>query len=376
MIMMKKLGFIVNPVAGIGGRVGLKGTDGQEILRKALNLGGFPESPRKAIEALKRIVPIKDRIDLITYPYEMGEDEAKECGLKPLVLGSIERGQTTSQDTQKAANDLLRLKVDLLLFAGGDGTARDLYDVIGNKLPVLGIPTGVKIHSAVFAINPLNAGILAAKYLCEDGSYIPVREAEVMDVDEQSVRENRLTAKIYGYLRVPYEEAMIQEFKGGTAATEGASQAAIAYDVIRNMEDNVLYIIGPGTTTRAIMDYLGLKNTLSGVDAIYNKKLLGSDLNETELLKIIEGKRTKIVVTVIGKQGYLFGRGNQQISAEVIKKVGRENIIVIATKNKIASLKGRPLLVDTGDDGINRMLEGYFQIISARDERLILEAKS
>jgi predicted polyphosphate/ATP-dependent NAD kinase len=375
-IMMKKLGFIVNPVAGIGGRVGLKGTDGQEILRKALNLGGFPESPRKAIEALKRIVPIKDRIDLITYPYEMGEDEAKECGLKPLVLGSIERGQTTSQDTQKAANDLLRLKVDLLLFAGGDGTARDLYDVIGNKLPVLGIPTGVKIHSAVFAINPLNAGILAAKYLCEDGSYIPVREAEVMDVDEQSVRENRLTAKIYGYLRVPYEEAMIQEFKGGTAATEGASQAAIAYDVIRNMEDNVLYIIGPGTTTRAIMDYLGLKNTLSGVDAIYNKKLLGSDLNETELLKIIEGKRTKIVVTVIGKQGYLFGRGNQQISAEVIKKVGRENIIVIATKNKIASLKGRPLLVDTGDDGINRMLEGYFQIISARDERLILEAKS
>ena len=374
--MMKKLGFIVNPVAGIGGRVGLKGTDGQEILRKALNLGGFPESPRKAIEALKRIVPIKDRIDLITYPYEMGEDEAKECGLKPLVLGSIERGQTTSQDTQKAANDLLRLKVDLLLFAGGDGTARDLYDVIGSKLPVLGIPTGVKIHSAVFAINPLNAGILAAKYLCEDGSYIPVREAEVMDVDEQSVRENRLTAKIYGYLRVPYEEAMIQEFKGGTAATEGASQAAIAYDVIRNMEDNVLYIIGPGTTTRAIMDYLGLKNTLSGVDAIYNKKLLGSDLNETELLKIIEGKRTKIVVTVIGKQGYLFGRGNQQISAEVIKKVGRENIIVIATKNKIASLKGRPLLVDTGDDGINRMLEGYFQIISARDERLILEAKS
>lgn len=374
--MMKKLGFIVNPVAGIGGRVGLKGTDGQEILRKALNLGGFPESPRKAIEALKRIVPIKDRIDLITYPYEMGEDEAKECGLKPLVLGSIERGQTTSQDTQKAANDLLRLKVDLLLFAGGDGTARDLYDVIGSKLPVLGIPTGVKIHSAVFAINPLNAGILAAKYLCEDGSYIPVREAEVMDVDEQSVRENRLTAKIYGYLRVPYEEAMIQEFKGGTAATEGASQAAIAYDVITNMEDNVLYIIGPGTTTRAIMDYLGLKNTLSGVDAIYNKKLLGSDLNETELLKIIEGKRTKIVVTVIGKQGYLFGRGNQQISAEVIKKVGRENIIVIATKNKIASLKGRPLLVDTGDDGINRMLEGYFQIISARDERLILEAKS
>ena len=373
---MKKLGFIVNPVAGIGGRVGLKGTDGQEILRKALNLGGFPESPRKAIEALKRIVPIKDRIDLITYPYEMGEDEAKECGLKPLVLGSIERGQTTSQDTQKAANDLLRLKVDLLLFAGGDGTARDLYDVIGSKLPVLGIPTGVKIHSAVFAINPLNAGILAAKYLCEDGSYIPVREAEVMDVDEQSVRENRLTAKIYGYLRVPYEEAMIQELKGGTAATEGASQAAIAYDVIRNMEDNVLYIIGPGTTTRAIMDYLGLKNTLSGVDAIYNKKLLGSDLNETELLKIIEGKRTKIVVTVIGKQGYLFGRGNQQISAEVIKKVGRENIIVIATKNKIASLKGRPLLVDTGDDGINRMLEGYFQIISARDERLVLEAKS
>jgi predicted polyphosphate/ATP-dependent NAD kinase len=373
---MKKLGFIVNPIAGIGGRVGLKGTDGQEILSKALNLGGFPESPRKAIEALKKIVPMEDRIDVITYPHEMGEDEAKECGLKPVVLGSIARGQTTSLDTQKAANDLLRLKVDLLLFAGGDGTARDICDVIGDGLPVLGIPTGVKIHSAVFAINPLNAGILAAEYLCEDGSYIPVREAEVMDVDEQSLRENRLTIKLYGYLRVPYEEAMIQDVKGGTAPIEETSQVAIAYDLIRNMQDNVLYIIGPGTTTRAIMDSLGLKNTLSGVDAIYNKKLLGSDLNETELFKIIEGKRTKIVVTIIGKQGYLFGRGNQQISAEIIKRVGRENIIVIATKNKIASLKGRPILVDTGDDGVNKMLEGYFRVISGPEERLIFRVKS
>jgi len=374
--MKKKLGLIVNPIAGMGGRVGLKGSDGQEIVKRARELGAKPESPRRAVDALRNITRIKDNVELITCPYEMGEDEAKECGFNPTVIGSITRGRTTSHDTENAAKEMLRLKVDLLLFAGGDGTARDIYNVIGDKIPALGIPAGVKIHSAVYATSPRNAGDLAARYLEGESPDIRLREAEVMDIDEQAFRENRLTARLYGYLKVPYERGMIQDAKAGSMLGEEASMDAIAYDIVNNMPDDYLYIIGPGTTTRAIMGKLGLQNTLLGVDAVYKGELVGSDLNESQLLKMIAGKKVKIVVSVIGRQGYVFGRGNQQISAKVIKKVGKENIIVIATKNKILSLKGSPLLVDTDDGEVNEMLTGYIQVVSGLGERFVLKVVS
>lgn len=373
----KKLGFIVNPIAGIGGRVGLKGSDGQEVLRRARELCAKPESPRRAIEALKRVSRIKDNnIELVTYPYEMGEDEAKECGFSPTVVGSIKRGNTTSCDTEDAAKEMLRLKVELLLFTGGDGTARDIYNAIGDKIPALGIPAGVKIHSAVYATSPRNAGDLAAMYLGSESSGIRLREAEVMDIDEQAFRENRLIAKLYGYLKIPYERSLVQGAKAGSASEEEATIDAIACDVINNMQDDYLHIIGPGTTTRGIMKKLRLKNTLLGIDAAYKRRLVGSDVNEAQLLKLIEGKRTKIIVTVIGGQGYILGRGNQQISAEVIKKVGKENIIVVASKNKILSLRGNPLLVDTGDKEVDKMLTGYIKVITGLNERIMAKVMS
>jgi len=374
--MKKKLGLIVNPIAGMGGRVGLKGSDGEEILKRARELGAEPESPKRTVDALKSLIRCKENIEFISYPYEMGEDEFKECGLTPMVIGSIKRGETTSEDTKNAAQELLRREVDLLLFAGGDGTARDIYNVIGDKIPALGIPSGVKIHSAVFATSPRNAGELAVFYLGNESSTIPLLEAEVMDIDEQSFRENRLSTRLYGYLKIPYKRRMIQCAKAGGCAGEQESIDAIAYDVINNMEDECLYIIGTGTTTRAIMEKLGLRNTLLGVDVVYNKKLVGSDLNESQLLKMIKGKKAKIVVGVIGRQGYLFGRGNQQISAEVIKKVGKENIIVIATMEKILTLRGNPLLVDTGDAEIDGMLTGYLKVTSGLGERMVLKVES
>jgi predicted polyphosphate/ATP-dependent NAD kinase len=365
----KKLGLVVNPIAGMGGKVGLKGSDGQEILNKARELGAKPESSRRAIETLKKITCVKDNIELITYPYEMGEDETRECGFNPVVIGSIKRGNTTSQDTENAAREMLRLKVDLILFVGGDGTARNIYNAIGDSIPALGVPAGVKMHSAVYATSPQNAGNLVVIYLKENPSAIRLREAEVMDIDEQAFRENRLSAKLYGYLKVPYERSLVQSPKVGSASGEEAAVDAIVSFVISNMQYDYLYIIGSGTTTKAIMKKLGLKYTLLGIDAVYQKKLVGLDLNEEQLLKLIEGKKAKIVVTVIGGQGYIFGRGNQQISAKVIKKIGKENIIVIATINKILTLQGNPLLVDTGDDEVNKMLSGYpaqtvFQCVS------------
>ena len=370
----KKLGLIVNPIAGMGGRVGLKGSDGQDILEKAMELGAVPTSPHRAVEGLRIISSIKDIIEIITYPHEMGEDEARECGFEPKVIGSIEKGRTTAYDTLNAAREMLDLGVDLILFSGGDGTARDIYEAVRGEVPVLGIPAGVKIHSGVFAINPATAGDLAVKYL--KGEQTVLRESEVMDIDERAYREDRLSARLYGYLMVPYEKTMVQSSKEGSGAQEESSLEAIAKEITDNILDDHLYIIGPGTTTRPITEKLGLKKTLLGVDVIRSGKMVAADANESRLLGLIEGAKAKIVVTVIGGQGFVFGRGNQQISPEVIRKVGKENIVIVATPGKLASLRGKPLLVDTGDAELDRELSGYYRVITGFGRRAVYRVGS
>jgi predicted polyphosphate/ATP-dependent NAD kinase len=356
----KRLGFVVNPIAGMGGRVGLKGTDGAEILQMARKLGAVPTSPARAMEALRQVVPIKDTIELMTYPCEMGEYEGRDCTLEPNVLGRIAIGNTTSADTKRAARDFQKAGVDLILFAGGDGTARDICEAIGDQVPVLGIPAGVKVHSATFAITPRIAGEMAVKYLREE--ITSLRESEVMDVDEQAFRANRLSAKLFGYLKVPYEQTMVQGCKTGSSEDEEVALEAIAKGFIEDMEDACVYIFGPGTTTRAVMKQLGLEKTLFGVDVMQNGRLLAADVNEKQLSELIQGKRAKIVVSLIGGQGFIFGRGSQQISPDVIRMVGRENVVVLATSTKLNSLRGRPLLVDTGDHEVDRVMAGFVRV--------------
>lgn len=261
---------------------------------------------------------------------------------------------------------MARRKVDLILFAGGDGTARDIYKAIGDTgIPVIGIPTGVKIHSAVYATTPRNAGKLAAMYL--QGTVTDVHLREVMDIDEEAFRQNRVTAKLYGYLPVPHEERLVQGLKAGRAEGEEANVQAIAHFVVDQMDDEHVYIIGPGTTTAAIMEVLGLPYTLLGVDVVANKQLIGRDVTEAQLLELIEGRKAKVIVTIIGGQGAVFGRGNQQISARVLKQLGKENIMIIAPQSKLADLGTRPLLIDTGDEEVNEMLRGYYRVIIGYD---------
>lgn len=359
-----KLGFIVNPIAGMGGRVGLKGTDGPEILQKALSLGAIPESPIKAMRALKPLLPLKDKLEIYTYPGAMGEEEAIEVGFEPTVLERVE-GDTSPRDTEEAARKMLEIGVDIILFAGGDGTARNIYNAIGDKVPVIGIPTGVKIHSAVYANHPKAAGQVALKYL-QDKEMETV-EVEVMDIDEEAFRDGQVTARLYGYMRIPLEEELTQVSKSGGVGSEEEALDAISDKVIEMMEENedVYYIVGSGTSIRPIMDKLGLPNTLLGIDIVKNKQLVASDVNEKQILDIIKDDKAKIIVTVIGGQGYIFGRGNQQISAEVIKRVGKDNIHVLASKNKLLSLEGRPLLVDTGNEEVNSMFSGYIRVLSS-----------
>lgn len=364
------LGLIVNPIAGLGGRVGLKGSDGAAIQRRAFELGAVPESLTRTAQALERLAPIKGEFTLHTYPAEMGEEAAEKCGLSPGVIGSIRVGRTTAADTKDAAKAMQRLGVDLLLFAGGDGTARDIVDAIGTSLLVLGIPTGVKMQSAVFAVSPISAGELTLATL--QGSVRREREAEVMDIDEDALRQGSVSPKLYGYLRAPYEERLVQGAKTPSRAGDKVAAEAIARDVIRQMEDDLLYIVGPGTTTRAILGRLKLEKTLVGVDIVVKGKLLARDVNEEQLLDFLREHEAKIIVTPIGGQGYLFGRGNQQISPRVIKQVGKDNIIVVATPDKLNALGGRPLLVDTGDAETDRVLCGYVRVVCERgDYRMV-----
>lgn len=367
-----KLGFIVNPIAGMGGKVGLKGTDGTEILQRARELGAEPEAPKKAIKALEILTPLRDKLRIITCPGDMGENEAVAAGFVPTVVGD-RKDDTGPEDTEQAARHMLNLGVDLLLFAGGDGTARNIYNAIGAKMPALGIPAGVKIHSAVYANHPRSAGEVALKYL--QGELETLREAEVMDIDEEAFRQGQVTAELYGYLQVPYERQLVQSLKAGRTEGEEAALDAVADRIIDEMELDVLYIIGPGTSTRPIMDKLNLPNTLLGVDLIKNRRLVASDVSEQEILRHLDGQQAKIIVTVIGGQGYIFGRGNQQLSAKVIQKVGKKNIRIIATKNKIVSLRGQPLLVDTGDDEVNAEFNDYMRVVTSYNEEMMYKVQ-
>lgn len=366
---MKIVGFIVNPISGMGGKVGLKGTDGKDTLRSAIKLGAEPVAPARARETLNALKGVKNVFKLITYPFKMGEDEAVKCTFKPIVLGSIERGKTTANDTKKAVEDMINLGADIILFVGGDGTARDIYEVLDRKIPILGIPSGVKVHSAVFAYKPQIAARILIRFLWDE---LPLKEVEIMDVDEEAFREGRVSAKLFGYVLTPYEPELFQGMKMATPITdlEIYNQAAIATYIIEEMKPDIVYIIGPGTTTRTIGDLLDEDKTLLGVDIFKNKKIIDKDVNENQLLVNIKNGNAKIIVTPIGGQGFIFGRGNQQISPKIIRIVGRENIIVISTKQKLRNLKG--LKVDTGDIELDNLIAGYIRVVTDyREERVI-----
>ena len=348
----KTIGFIINPVAGMGGAVGLKGTDGNEILNKAIALGAKPIASAKAEIFLSNLTAAKEHIKFLVGAGEMGEFKVKKLGFNCKVLGQA-KIQTSPEDTQIIAHQMQESKVDLLIFCGGDGTARDILKAVTLSVPVLGVPTGVKMHSAVFAITPQAAARVALRFLFAS---LPLRETEVMDVDEQAFREGHVSAELYGYVLSPFEPHLIQgnKMESPMIESEIQNQAAIALYVIEEMKPTNLYIIGPGTTTRTIGDLLDQKKTLLGVDLFQNKEITAKDVNEKKLLQAIEGRNSQIIVTPIGGQGFIFGRGNQQISPKIINQVGLDNIIVVATKSKLDKLES--LKVDTGDSKLDAEL--------------------
>ncbi len=372
----RRVGLIVNPLAGIGGRVGLKGSDGTAIVERALALGAVPAAGARAAETLSHLRDLASVLDLGTCPAEMGAEIARETGFEPAVVGSLGRigsgGRTTGEDTRRAALQLREWGAELIVFAGGDGTARDVVASISATVPVIGIPAGVKIHSGVFAVSPRHAADVIGEFLAGRAR---LEEREVLDIDEDLFRAGIVAPRLYGYLTVPCVRDLVQRAKSASRSDPSTARG-VAFGVLGEMERDrdAYFILGPGSTVKAVGDELQVDKTLLGVDLYHDGRLIGTDLNESQLLSAIEGHHAKIVVTVIGGQGYIFGRGNQQLSPQVIKAVGRDNIMVIATLDKLHALGG-PLRVDTGDPECDQLLAGYFRVITGERERAIWQVR-
>jgi predicted polyphosphate/ATP-dependent NAD kinase len=352
------LGFIINPIAGMGGTVALKGTDG-DAYRIALSKGAVPLAREKAVRALGRID--KDA-RFLTASGEMGADALDDLGMAhEVVWGSP--GESGAEDTREACRRFLDRRVDLIVFCGGDGTARDVLDSVGDGVPVIGIPSGVKMHSAVFANTPEEAGEAVARFM--DGD-VEVRLAEVMDVDEDAFRAGELRTRLYGFLKVP-DLGGVQPPKGAVFGTSDHEQKeSIAEFLVERMEPGTVYVLGPGTSTKAVADRMGQPKTLLGVDAYQDGKIISIDASEEDLLRTLKGKRTKLLVTPIGRQGFIFGRGNQQLSSKVIDLVGLENVLILATPTKLAET---PVLhSDSGDLDLDERLCGYRKVLIGYDQ--------
>lgn len=352
---MATIGFVVNPIAGMGGSVGLKGTDG--LAEEAKRLGAKPVALERAKAAIRDLRE-KDVL-FLTCSGNMGENALKGTALSYAVVYSTPE-ETTAEDTKKACGIFIEKGVDLILFCGGDGTAADVYSKVNGKVPVLGIPAGVKMHSAVFSVN-LNAVAEVVTAFIQHRAH--TKESEVLDVDEEAYRKGRLDVKIIGYMKVPYLKEKIQGRKEVyESETDEESKENIAKFASEFMRDGSLYIIGPGTTTKRILYSMNLSGSLLGVDLVKDSKLVASDANEKQILDALKKeKKAKIIVSPIGFQGFIFGRGNQQISAEVIRKVGTENIIIVATPHKLSETP--KLRVDTGDAELDKKLSGFRQVI-------------
>ncbi|SFY06176.1 NAD(+)/NADH kinase [Streptomyces atratus] len=371
---MTRVGLVVNPVAGLGGRVGLGGTDGPDRARTALSLGARPLAGARAAAALGELAaragePARDELLVVTAAGPLGAESAAAAGLTERIVYAAGTGRDTSAaDTAAAVRAVVAEGVGLLLFAGGDGTARDVLGALGDvPCPVLGVPTGVKMHSAVFAVSPRAAGEVAAAWLARTGR-VRVRDAEVMDRDEDALGEGRVTSRLFGWLPVPDVPVRVQQRKTGSSAALPEAVGGIAAEAAERVGAGLL-VLGPGSTTRAVAAALGADVSLTGVDVLalrpgHPPRVVARDAGEDALLAL---GPAWIALSPIGGQGFLLGRGNQQISPRVLRAAGgRERLLVLCTETKLAALGGRPLLLDTGDDALDAELSGHLPVITGR----------
>lgn len=373
------LGLIINPISGMGGSVGLKGTDGRAILLKAINLGAKPSAFERTKELLTELKEIESKIRFLTCPGIMGGNILKQFNFEFTCINHSKFNNVEnildlkSEHTEIAAGIMKTIEeVKILLFVGGDGTARDIVKVVGKKKPCLGIPAGVKIFSSVFSMNPRMATSLIIQFLLNE---IPLKESEVLDIDENKYRDGELDTRLYGTLLTPFNPDYIQRSKIGSPQSDLSNQERIANRVVELLKNDVYYLLGPGTTTKVITDNLKQPKTVLGVDLCLNNEIIAQDLNEDQILKYIEGRNAKIIVSPLGNQGFLFGRGNLQFTPNVLNKIGPKNIIIISTKYKLDNISNQLLRLDTRDPELDKKLKGHYKVIVDYDELRIIEVQ-
>lgn len=368
-----RIGLVINPLAGLGGSVALKGSDGADTAARALALGAIPKALQRVGQALQVLRPYVQELEFVTGSGDLGASVLEQLGFRYQVCYRAVTDPTTAEDTRALAHTIATdEQVDILVFAGGDGTARDVCAVYPTDKPVLGIPAGVKIHSGVYAISPTAAGRVLEQMLA--GQLTSVTAADVMDIDEDAFRQGTVRARRYGEMLVPAELRYVQAVKMGGKESDELVLADIAADVIESMEDDTLYVMGSGSTVAAIMDELGLPNTLLGVDVVARQQLVASDVTATQLEQLVRAHQgpVKLVITVIGGQGHILGRGNQQLSPTVVRLVGKDNIHVVATKAKLQALGQRPLLVDTGEPELDSELSGLIRVTTGYHDEVFV----
>ena len=368
--MANLIGLIVNPIAGLGGPSALKGTDGADAVRLALARGAEPVASRNAERFLKRLRYRHAQFELLVAPGSMGEDAALATGCAPRVLSWRAGARTTADDTRRAAHEMLERGAQLIVFAGGDGTARDVLEAVGADAAILGIPSGVKMYSAVFATNPEAASAVIERVLA-GGAGVLFRHAEVMDVNEDDIRAGRVSARLHGYARVPYERQFMPGAKASGFSEDVSLEGAVR-EIAQQMRPGILYFIGPGTTMLRIKRVCGFDGTLLGVDAVLDGAVAGRDLTEGEIYARIADRAAHILVGLTGGQGFVFGRGNQQFSPRIIRSVGQADTTVVASAHKLAALSGQPLRVDTGDPDLDGALAGFIRVVTGSGETAVM----
>jgi predicted polyphosphate/ATP-dependent NAD kinase len=364
--MSVTIGFIVNPIAGMGGRVGLKGTD--DVLTQAVTLGAHPVARKKAeemLQAFSKESPLTDEILWITCGGDMGNTELETVRIKnKQIVYTASTTQTSAGDTKNACKKFLEYHLDLLLFCGGDGTARDIYTIVDKKIPLLGIPSGVKMHSGVFGITTTATAKMLKEFLQKR---LTIGDVEIMDLDEDLYRKGEWKIRLYGIAKGIIEPTYIQV---GKSLFESVSDDAIKDELADHIKDELekhpdwLFLFGTGGTIDHIAQKLHIDNTLLGIDAVYQQKLLAQDINEEQILKLLKKyPKAKILLSPIGAQGFILGRGNLQLSPTVINKIGIENIIVVSTPSKL--LHTPILRVDTGDKRLDKRFadQGYLMVV-------------
>ena len=360
-----RLGLIINPIAGMGGSVGLHGTDGQTY-RRAAELGAVPIAEMRAARALHQLASALPDLGLVTASGTMGANTARTAGFDPEIIPVVSE-PTTARDTRTVARRMESAGVHLILFAGGDGTARDIVAEVGDRVPVLGIPTGVKMHSAVFGNTPEAAGATAVRFLGFPDQ-VRVVPREVLDAAGRP-------GEVFGFsvASVPFVRDLLQPGKATASLGDDGSLDRLCASLAAGMGADHLYVLGPGTTVTRILDHLGLAGTVAGVDVVLNGQVVIANATGAQMLELLdEGRPATIYLGVIGGQGFLLGRGNQQISPEVIERVGEENIVILAGEQKVRLLDPPVLRVDTGIESSNPVMLGYRRVYTAPGRSIVM----